>query len=100
MNHEGFFTHINEIPIINSPDVFGLHGNAEITYYTNGAKMLWNNLISMQASDTAGDSAVNKDEYVYKVASDIQERIPVEFDVLKLRKELGVEISPSTVVLL
>lgn len=47
MNHEGFFTHINEIPIINSPDVFGLHPNAEITYYTNGAKMLWNNLISM-----------------------------------------------------
>lgn len=38
MNYEGFGTHINEIPIINSPDVFGLHPNAEITYFTNAAK--------------------------------------------------------------
>lgn len=100
MNHEGFFTHINEIPIINSPDVFGLHPNAEITYFTNGAKLLWNNLISMQSSEGGGDTGINKDEYVYKVASDIQEKIPVEFDVLKLRKDLGADISPSTVVLL
>ena len=47
MNYEGFFTHINEIPIINSPEVFGLHSNAEITYFSNAAKLLWSNLISM-----------------------------------------------------
>jgi len=47
MNHEGFTTHINEIPIINTPDVFGLHANAEITYFTNAAKSLWLNLITM-----------------------------------------------------
>lgn len=48
MNYEAFFNTINEIPHINSPSVFGLHPNAEITYYTNSAKSLWDNLISMQ----------------------------------------------------
>jgi dynein heavy chain len=38
MDYEGFLDSINEIPIINSPDVFGLHPNAEITYYANAAK--------------------------------------------------------------
>lgn len=47
MNYEGFLNCINEIPIINSPSVFGLHPNAEITYFTNSAKSLWENLILM-----------------------------------------------------
>lgn len=100
MNYEGFFTQINEIPIISAPDVFGLHPNAEITYFANGAKQLWLDLLSMQSVDSGGGAEVNKEEYVYKIAENIQEKIPIPFDVLKLRKELGVEISPPTVVLL
>ena len=46
-NFEGFMTAINELPIINSPSVFGLHPNAEITYFTNSAKSLWDNLLSL-----------------------------------------------------
>lgn len=71
MNHEGFFTHINEIPIINTPDVFGLHANAEITYFTNAAKQLWLNLITMQSTEASGDTGFNKDEYVLNIAMDI-----------------------------
>ena len=45
MNIEGFMQYINSIPIINSPDVFGLHLNAEITYFTNSAKDLCDSLV-------------------------------------------------------
>ena len=54
----------------------------------------------MQSADSGGGAEVNKEEYVYKIAENIQEKIPIPFDVLKLRKELGVDISPPTVVLL
>jgi len=47
MDYEGFFNHMSELPIINTPTVFGLHPNAEITYFTNAAKSLWDNLISL-----------------------------------------------------
>lgn len=36
---------IDHLPLINSPIVFGLHPNAEITYFTNSAKNIWDNLL-------------------------------------------------------
>jgi len=36
---------IDTLPLINSPIVFGLNPNAEITYFTNSAKLIWDNLL-------------------------------------------------------
>jgi len=38
---------IDQIPLFTVPNVFGLHSNAEITYYSNAAKELWVNIIQM-----------------------------------------------------
>jgi len=46
-NYEGFQNAINDIPTINTPQVFGLHPNAEITYFTNSAKSLWDNMLAL-----------------------------------------------------
>lgn len=34
--------------LTNSPEVFGLHPNAEIGYYTQAAREMWNHLIELQ----------------------------------------------------
>ena len=41
--------------------VFGLNPNAEITYYTNSAKLNWENLLLMQVASSSGGSAQNRD---------------------------------------
>lgn len=33
-----YMSTIENLPLANAPDVFGLHPNAEIGYYTNSAK--------------------------------------------------------------
>ncbi len=38
---------INELPIMDHPYVFGLNPNSEITYFSNSAKLIWRNLLSM-----------------------------------------------------
>jgi len=76
MNYEGFFNTVNEIPITNSPSVFGLHPNAEITYYTNSAKSLWDNLISMQSNAATGGSEADKEIFIAKTADGILEKLP------------------------
>lgn len=99
-NQEGFLNYIGKLPVINSPDVFGLHPNAEITYFTNSAKKLWDNILAMQSSDSSSSSSgSSSDDFITQTASGIQEKIPELYDVVFLRKEAGTVISPSKVVL-
>lgn len=39
---------IDQFPLVNSPDVFGLHPNAEITYFTQATKEMWRLLVELQ----------------------------------------------------
>ena len=39
---------IETLPLENTPEVFGLHPNAEIGYYTSAAKAMWANLVELQ----------------------------------------------------
>ena len=40
--------YIETLPLANTPEVFGLHPNAEIGYYTNAAKEMWMHLVELQ----------------------------------------------------
>jgi dynein heavy chain len=62
--HEQFVMAIDQIPLFTSPGVFGLHPNAEISYFTNTAKELWLNVLSMQTSDSSAGGGINKEEYI------------------------------------
>jgi dynein heavy chain len=99
LNHEQFLIAIDQIPLFTSPGVFGLHPNAEISYFTNTAKELWLNVLSMQTSDSASGGGVNKDEYIENVASDIQTRLPEVFDEFNIKKMFEIP-TPAQVVLL
>jgi hypothetical protein len=39
---------IEELPLANTPEVFGLHPNAEIGYYTQAARDMWLHLVELQ----------------------------------------------------
>lgn len=76
MDVERYLEYIGNIPIYQSPTVFGLHPNAEIQYSTNSAKSLWVNMIEMQTSDGAQAGGVNREDYITSIATDLLEKIP------------------------
>lgn len=61
LNQEGFQNMIDKLPLINSPIVFGLHPNAEITYFTNSAKLIWDNLLQLRSSGGGAVGGMDKD---------------------------------------
>jgi len=96
---EHFLAAIDEIPLFTNPGVFGLHSNAEISYFTNAAKDLWKNTLEMQTSDGGASGGINREEYIEKVASEISEKLPEQFDIPNVRKQFDTP-SPTQIVLL
>jgi dynein heavy chain len=86
-NMEQFEQEIDKIPLFTSPGVFGLHSNAEIQYFSNSVKELWLNMLLMQTSDGGGAGGINREEYIAKVAQDIQAKLPEEFDIFNIKKK-------------
>lgn len=39
---------IERLPLVDSPEVFGLHPNSEISYCTRGAADIWSDLLALQ----------------------------------------------------
>ncbi|XP_017580699.2 dynein heavy chain 10, axonemal [Pygocentrus nattereri] len=91
---------IESLPLANTPEVFGLHPNAEIGYYTQAARDMWTHLIELQPQTGDSGGGISRDEYIAQVARDIQNKLPSIFDLDVIRKKFGLEVSPTSVVLL
>lgn len=90
---------IEALPLVQSPEVFGLHANADIQYYTNATKDIWVKLIELQPRSAGAGGGASRESLIEAVARDILAKIPEPFDLPVLRKEIGVP-SPTQVVLL
>ncbi|CAL8247788.1 unnamed protein product [Merluccius merluccius] len=97
---ETYVEEIESLPLANTPEVFGLHPNAEIGYYTQAARDMWTHLIELQPQTGESGGGVSRDEYVSQVAQDIHNKLPKVFDLDVIRKKLGLDASPTAVVLL
>uniref|UniRef100_A0A2K6C8M7 Dynein axonemal heavy chain 10 n=1 Tax=Macaca nemestrina TaxID=9545 RepID=A0A2K6C8M7_MACNE len=97
---EKFVEAIEALPLANTPEVFGLHSNAEIGYYTQAARDMWAHLLELQPQTGESSSGISRDDYIGQVAKDIENKMPKVFDLDQVRKRLGTGISPTSVVLL
>ncbi|XP_045152663.1 dynein axonemal heavy chain 10 [Echinops telfairi] len=91
---------IEALPLANTPEVFGLHPNAEIGYYTQAARDMWAHLLELQPQTGESSSGISREDYIGQVAKDIENKMPKVFDLDQVRKHLGIGISPTSVVLL
>ncbi|XP_043489632.1 dynein axonemal heavy chain 10 [Polistes fuscatus] len=98
-DHEAYLNFIEELPLVNTPAIFGLHSNAEIGYFNQATKELWANLIELQPQTSKNTTGISKEEFIDNIAKEILERIPLEFDLNKVKKNFGVGVTPSTIVL-
>ncbi|XP_054568736.1 dynein axonemal heavy chain 10 [Eptesicus fuscus] len=97
---ERFVEAIEALPLANTPEVFGLHPNAEIGYYTQAARDLWAHLLELQPQTGESSSGISREDYIGNVAKDIENKMPRVFDLDLVRRHLGANITPTAVVLL
>jgi dynein heavy chain len=79
--------HIEELPLENAPDVFGLHPNAETGYLRSATEMLWENLIELMPRGGAGaGGGGGKEDTLMKLTEEILTKIPAPFDRSQIMK--------------
>ncbi|KAG7199558.1 hypothetical protein KM043_014169 [Ampulex compressa] len=98
-DRDQYIQFIEDLPLVNTPGVFGLHPNAEIGYFTQAVKEMWSNLLELQPQTAASATGISKDDFISNIAKDILTKIPPEYDLQKVKKNFGATPSPTAIVL-
>jgi dynein heavy chain len=67
---------ISSFPLIDRPEIFGLHQNADITFQTKESTEMLDTIISLQPRSGGGGGGKTSDEVVAEVADDLVARLP------------------------
>ncbi|XP_041986842.1 dynein axonemal heavy chain 5 [Aricia agestis] len=87
-NLQGYVDYINQLPLTDTPEVFGLHGNADITYQINSAKDILDTILSVQPKEGGSQGGETRESIVYRLAEDMLEKLPKQYVSFEVREAL------------
>ena len=87
-NLVGYLDYINVLPANDSPEVFGLHSNADITYQINTAKGILDTILSVQPKEGGSQGGETRESVVYRLAEDMLAKLPKEYISFEVKEAL------------
>ncbi|KAM9416983.1 dynein axonemal heavy chain 5 isoform 1-T1 [Salvelinus alpinus] len=87
-NVPDYLLHIDTLPLVDSPEVFGLHPNADITYQTNMANEILSTIINIQPKDSGGGGGETREATVQKLANEMLDKLPPDYVPHEVRAHL------------
>ncbi|KAL5262750.1 hypothetical protein ACHWQZ_G008223 [Mnemiopsis leidyi] len=86
---DDYLNYINdELPEVDTPEAFGLHPNADITYQTNTANTVLEKIINIQPKDAGAGGGETREELVYRLSEEMLEKVPENFVSHEVRARL------------
>jgi dynein heavy chain len=89
-----YLNYIESLPLVPSPEVFGMHENAEITTNQNQALALLLNVQSLQTRST-GSGGKSKEQIIEETAKYLQSKIPNKFDMREIMSKFPTKYEDS-----
>ncbi|XP_049782831.1 dynein axonemal heavy chain 5 [Schistocerca cancellata] len=87
-NLQGYIDYINGLPATDTPEVFGLHGNADITYQINTAKEILDTILNVQPKEGGSQGGETRENIVYRLAEDMLEKLPKQYNSFEVKEAL------------
>ena len=84
MDYREYHRYVDESLPPESPNLYGLHPNAEIGVLTKMAERLFQTMLEMQPRDASSGTAVSREEKVKQTLDEIMEKLPDSFNTPEL----------------
>ena len=100
-NIDEYRSNIEQLPLQDTPECFGLHSNADITYQTNTANTMLATIVNIQPKDSSGGGGETREMIVYRLADDMLEKLPedyIPYEVKDRLKKMGI-LQPMNIFL-
>jgi dynein heavy chain, axonemal len=83
-----YVDYINSLPDYDTPEIFGLHSNADITYQINTAKGILDTILSVQPKE-GGGGGESRESVVYQLAVDMLRKLPPQYNAFEVKEALN-----------
>eukprot|EP00898_Chlorokybus_atmophyticus_P005691 jgi/Chlat1/6122/Chrsp409S05665 len=80
--------HIDALPGQESPELFGLHSNADLTFRTLQVQQTLNTIIDTQPKNASSSTGLSREETVDRIAEDLLSKVPPPFKVEDTKEKL------------
>lgn len=79
---------VSNLPATDSPEAFGLHPNADITYQSTTAKRVLDTILQIQPKDASSGGGETRESVVFRLCDDMMDRLPQDFAAFEVKERL------------